>query len=421
MRVTHRTGIKKETRKKNKYSFLEYFIVLLVLWESTSTFLSHSSIFKLLITLFLILIFFYRKRKIEKEILFVLILVGSLIFIQGMIWGFSFVSLFTFSLFAVVLPYLAVKIVGIKYLKILSDIVFFSTLIAIPFYILQIFIPGFSGLLMDLEQRIRPEFALDGRYSILIYTIATIPRFEPDTILRNFGMFHEPGAYAVFLVLAITVNLMINDRPFDRKNLILMIALISTFSTAGYLAMILVYTVYFFYIKRNNPQYLILAIIVLIPLLIYVARLPFMTEKILYHVETETDKDLTDKTSGRILGARKALIVLQRYPLTGRGLTTASMEKDDYSEERAGYGFMAFFARLGVVLSIAFVYYFIRGMKRFAQNLTGNSKYWLLLLSGFIINLFSQHFITTSIFIMIFYIGLLKVFKYSNFSFNKYR
>lgn len=401
------------------YTFLEFLIVLLIIWESTSTFLSQSPHVKLFIFVFLVLIFIFMKKRLNRGVVYVFIIIGALIVIQGVIWEFSLTTFSTFSLFFVVLPYLAIKIVGIKYLKIASDIILISTLIALPLYFMQFFIPGFSELLMDFEQRIRPEFAIDGRYSILIYTIATIPRFEPDSMLRNFGMFHEPGAYAVFLVLAVTINLMLEDKVLSRKNTILLFALVTTFSTAGYLAMLMVFSVYFFYIKRKDPRYLVAAIIVLVPLLLYISNLPFMTAKIRYEYETQIERDLQERTSGRIFGARKALIVLQRYPLTGRGLTTASMETDAYSDERAGYGFMAFFARLGVILSITFIYFFMRGMKRVAYDFSGNQKYWVMLLSGLTINLFSQHFITTTFFIMLFYIGLLKIFDYSKFAADK--
>ena len=87
-------------------------------------------------------------------------------------------------------------------------------------------------------------------------------------------MFHEPGAFAVFIVLAIVINIMIDDRPFSRKNIILLIALVSTFSTAGILSIFLVYGFYFFRIKKKNIKVLIVSAIIFVPLSIYVIQLP---------------------------------------------------------------------------------------------------------------------------------------------------
>ena len=399
-------------RTKNIRKHVDIFITILILLIADNPIVMGNKFVLVGVFIFLSLVFMHRKKSIDSQIYWVIIAALMIMVFQGFRWDFSAFTFVTYTLFTIMIPYLTIKIVGIKYLRITAKVVYYISIISLVLFLGQVFIPGFTAILFGIESLFTPFSSLPERPSILIYSIATNTLQDGDLagFLRNPGMFHEPGAFAVFIVLAIVNNIMIDDRPFSRKNIILLIALVSTFSTAGILSIFLVYGFYFFRIKKKNIKVLIVSAIIFVPLSIYVIQLPFMTNKIEFQFSNQTSSALTTSTSGRILGARKALVVLERYPFTGRGMIQASRETDDTSDEKAGYGFMLFFSQVGIVLSIIFIVFFIKGMQRIAFYFSNKKVFWLLLGGSLLINLFSQKFIGDAFFIMFFFIGLLKEF-----------
>jgi hypothetical protein len=383
-----------------------------VVFISANPFVSSNRVF-LLITSFVLLFFFLKRRlRLDPQIFILLAITLLITLFQGILWNFSLFTFTTFFILAILTPYFSIKILGINYLRITSKIVFYSAIISLILYSGQIFIPGFTNTLFLIESFIKSYNSVPERPSLLIYSIAhnTIDRGEISDFLRNPGMFHEPGAFAVFLVLALVINIFIENKPFTIKNLILIIALITTFSTAGYLSAIIVFLLYYIIIKGKKVFVLFISLVILIPGTLYIFRLPFMSEKIKLELQDQSNKNLNEETSGRIFGARKAIIVLTRYPFFGRGLTKPSRETDLSSDEAAGYGFMNFFSQIGIIASIFYLFYFVKGLKRINLNLSSKPTFLILLLSSLMINLFSQHFISTPFFTMVLFIGLLKEF-----------
>ena len=60
-------------------------------------------------------------------------------------------------------------------------------------------------------------------------------------LFRNMSLFREPGVLAVFLIIALVFELFKNDSPRFKYMLVYTIALITTFSTAGYIILAAIY------------------------------------------------------------------------------------------------------------------------------------------------------------------------------------
>lgn len=58
---------------------------------------------------------------------------------------------------------------------------------------------------------------------------------------QNSGFAWEPGSFACFLVIALLLNLFLNKFKFDNKSKILIAAIITTFSTTGYLGLLMTF------------------------------------------------------------------------------------------------------------------------------------------------------------------------------------
>lgn len=93
-----------------------------------------------------------------------------------------------------------------------------------------------------------------------------------ETILgiwRNFGIFREPGVYAIFVNLAL-LNEIFNTKLNIKHILIFLITLVTTFSTAGYIAFAVILVFYVLYKKdRHKFLYMTLAIVLMASLAIF--------------------------------------------------------------------------------------------------------------------------------------------------------
>lgn len=67
---------------------------------------------------------------------------------------------------------------------------------------------------------------------------------------RNWGIFYEPGMYAFFLNFAIFLELFVSKNTDKKKIIILMLALLTTLSTNGYISLFLI--MFAFILQRKN-------------------------------------------------------------------------------------------------------------------------------------------------------------------------
>ncbi len=131
-------------------------------------------------------------------------------------------------------------------------------------------------------------------YSLIIYT--QLYTDYSGLVFRNSGMFWEPGAYQGYLNLAIAFLLLIQD--FKNKKLCLLIlscALLTTFSTTGYIAygfILIFYVLYFANLSRLRRSFLFIGLLGLCVFAFY--RISFLYDKILNNFQD------IDSAQGRI-------------------------------------------------------------------------------------------------------------------------
>ena len=148
---------------------------------------------------------------------------------------------------------------------------------------------------------------LDGggiyRVSSVLYTQLYDLQNGGTLTLRNCGPFWEPGAYQGFLNLAIVINLLYNkkDKQWKYKNLVFIIAIITTFSTGGYITLFVI-LMYVIYTKKKTPNYIkILYSLVFISTACYLyLSLEFLGDKIA-NDDARTAVSLSDLPDGPML------------------------------------------------------------------------------------------------------------------------
>lgn len=214
--------------------------------------------------------------------------------------------------------------------------------------------------------------------SFLIFTVPNVRIYEGQGLfglVRNSGFCWEPGIFSCTLVLAIFCNIMVNGVKL-RKNkslIVLLFGLFSSFSTTGYCSLIVLIAGY--YLFSNKTKFAgakILSAVILIPVILYVADLPFMRAKILEQLDKDnflTESARMDYVEGmdgiatltRFEGMTIDVLNIQDKPLLGYGTFSESFSYNNISENiNTSNGLTNFIACYGGILTILILFLLIQ-------------------------------------------------------------
>ena len=183
-------------------------------------------------------------------------------------------------------------------------------------------------------------------------------------LLRNPGMFWEPGAFAGYIMVAFMLFIGRLDEMwiYYRKSvLILLIALLTTMSTTGYIVMGVMLVLFSFKVIRNNVFSTFTVALLLIGFVYLYSNTDFMGEKISSQFEyarTQTEYEINYSRFGTIVFDWQ---YIKLHPLFGNGLMSETRfslhtKSFDFEELQAfGNGFTGIIASMGLVFFIVFL------------------------------------------------------------------
>lgn len=201
-------------------------------------------------------------------------------------------------------------------------------------------------------------------YGITYYPlfIHTFNSMQPA--LRNSGMFWEPGAFQGYLILALIFlgfhKRHISKTKYLRSLFILCVAVITTLSTTGFIALSLVPLLHYNWLKKAPRKALLqtlLAIYLLLPILAGIGifaykNIPFLGEKLSKEFESVGLQDNAWHRS-RIGSLVLNWNYIKKRPFTGWGLsekTRFSLNPEMIGKPQGmGNGFADFIAKFGLI------------------------------------------------------------------------
>lgn len=201
-----------------------------------------------------------------------------------------------------------------------------------------------------------------------------------NSYYRNFGLFREPGVFAYFICMAIVLLLTINTNNENRRRdsfslIVLIITLISTFSTTGYLALAVI-IVWLTLIKKNIQ---LKTVCVLLALTIIMA---FFTSRAIENPLSKLNKN-SSSFQFRIETVRTAMGLIVQHPL-GLGINKGlAAMKDNYG--LPAYHNTNTWTTLGVYLGVPYMLCSLAGFWKFSRKVLDSVLLFmpfLLLLSG---------------------------------------
>ena len=401
--------------------FIDYFLVTIVLILEVTVFFddiefSIPQLENLVQFIILSILFLKRKKSIDKIFILLVLLVKILILIQGYFFGFSLITLFTYPAFVFLTPYFLYKITWPRIFEYLVNVIYYTAIISTLLWLAQNLFNPFNYYLENLfysdnilTQGLIAPYQTDRISLAFIYTYPaySINIFGIE-VFRNYGLYHEPGAFAYFLIIAIGTNYIIQKNFFNKKNIIMALVLLTTFSTTGYLAFFLLVLTPVFS-SEVNPRIKVLAIpLFLIISAIAYTQLDFMHDKIETQFESEIDNDrIFERTGGRIWRIRGAINLLSTSPLFGRGIALAARDFELGSRYYfTGAGIWRTLSNFGLLFAPLLYYFYYKGIRRLCIANNFNTSFAIFFFVAIALSATSQRFFMDNITLLFFVNGI---------------
>ena len=115
-------------------------------------------------------------------------------------------------------------------------------------------------------------------------------------ILRNAGCSWEPGRFSIMILLALYCNMARCGIKFrgNWSSIILLISLITTQSTTGYIGALVLYSIFAF--KKFDVKYILVFFIIIVPIGYQLSKMEFMQEKIAEQLDMDTNLRKLDES-----------------------------------------------------------------------------------------------------------------------------
>lgn len=343
-------------------------------------------------------VFILRKRKVDR--FFVYYLVFVLVVQMGQMLKFyelpakTFLGMHARLLFA----YLTIRAVGKQTPNYYINILIFSVFTSLVFYL-----ASYNGTLERfMENSVAPlfdnPFVEEAGYkywpNVILYTFN--PKGEGLVWLkRNSGPFWEPGAFSGFLMVALLFNIIITGKLNNKKNRILILGVVSTFSTSGLLVLACV-IIFYLILNRDRGTKFVLVPVVLAVGVFGFFSFDFMGNKVI------STMNYTDQTyNTRFKSAMIDLKDFAKHPFFGMGRSQTT-RYEGQKDARAMHRNNGVSNQLVMYGGIAFILYFYLVYLSFYRMCTAygvNKKMALFAVITILLIGFSQIYFTKVFFI----------------------
>lgn len=380
---------------------LGYILSVILLLVSTRTSgPSRSYIFVFLMLCLVVFVFKFKKFKLDsffgKYCIFMFLLILSYtVYFRSFNPQFS-VSLFQSGLIA----YFVLKMLGRSFFDNLSHIIYLLALISLPLFLIQQFYYEDLHTINNFLEANFNGFQFGGDYdsNSIIYSM------KDNARTRNSGFMWEPGAFAAFLSIGILFNLLRTNMKLEYRTMIMVIAMVTTFSTMGYIALLFIYI---FYIGQSQKHKSILFLPLIVTAVFLVWRLDFMAEKIATEFNNIDNVSNIAFSSSLVkhervsLGRMGSLILdfkdFLRYPVLGVGGEFEAKSRSFYTNFNRTNGWGNYLVTFGLIGVILFFYNMTKSFKLiFFQYSTKAYHAGIIVI---LIITFSNHILTQPLFL----------------------
>lgn len=346
---------------------------------------------RMLIDLFAILLLIFKgKIKINRTSTFIVLVMFLITLLSGVM--ILAIKQTIIIIAAIAIGWLFTNIVSYSDFKTLYQrIMFFLAIFSLITFAVSVVAPQLVQLLPQIVRQ-----SGGGNYHNAIFSVI----FNSNYVSRNYGIFWEPGAFSIFLNIALFITLF--QQKASIKNVaVLCLAILSTLSTLGIacmLVLVLGYVSQRHRVVRKGIKNFMLFLV-----FCFVLYLIVDGEEFIYHVLGKlkiTNGKINTSTSVRIDAFVYMGKAFLSSPLWGVGYTEFSRIQESYCSGMATFTFMNLLATYGLIGGLLPV---IGCFKFFWKNIKGFIP--MLAMFGFTVAIFStENFMQiTLLYILMFY------------------
>lgn len=318
--------------------------------------------------LFPIVLFTYINRgyKVNGKMILVVVAFAILFILQALMWNGPITSIIqpTLQIFTLIL---FARIIYPNFNNIFTNIIYFFATTSLVIWCISM-VPAGYNFMFSLSQSL-PQYGLEklwevtdlgeSMYTCYLFSYSALDSgFTASTgIVRNYGPFWEPGRFTIFLTIALMIRLY-NNPKFDRKNIILLLADITTFSTTGYIALAILFIGYVA-IQKKNIGTKAIQILFIVACIVLISKLDFMSEKIIDQMN-----DLQN-THSRFGAMAYHFLQISQSPIIGYG---SHLNKAFNILEMSPNGWTHLLRCYGIPTSIFMLCLLYKGIKKYLHT-----------------------------------------------------
>lgn len=372
-----------------KYNYRDYLLVFILLATTGLEYFYRSQNYIVIGCIVSTFFFIKTRQKFNKHFLLIVLLFMVVETFQFLYFeGFS-LRTFMGTYIRLFLAYSVVCVVRHSFFYIYTSILYFFSITSLIFYLATV-IPGVSDFYLNTLGDLIPNlFEDDGFYkgskNIILFNFHEYSLAN----FRNPGPFWEPGAFATFLLIALIFNHIHDRELFAKKNIVLIIAIITTLSTTGFICLF----IFILYLNYNSLRKNVLTIVFFVLSIIGTIQLyentSFLKEKI--------EKDIAysnETTTSRFGSALADYNLFKESPLVGYGRSGA---KNNFKDEKffdvddhRNNGVFNLLVTYGLFITIFYLFKISQTFKKIGVFYNLPSYYFLFCFTIFLLLAFSQ-------------------------------
>lgn len=241
------------------------------------------------------------------------------------------------------------------FIKLYNKIIAFLAIFSLGTFLLSIIYPSLISKFPIIDVRYGTANVHNLFFSVCL---------SNNAFFRNYGLFWEPGAYQIFLNFALIFEMFFADKMNKNRICIYIITIITTFSTTGYIALIIILLAYAIrYKKIKHKVFILLPIIIFIITILFTKIMPqkyinLVFDKLTGVFSEEASLKYTTKT--RINAIIYPLKEFLNSPILGVGYNRFEYVNRNYCDSVATCTPINWFALFGITWGITCVVLYIR-------------------------------------------------------------
>ncbi len=385
-----------------KQSTFEYIIFTLLLAFSCFEYFFRETYLSWGVYLVAFLTLFFKKQKYNSQSAIPFIFIVSLWYcIQVLFVDRYMITTLVGQTVSLIGPFLVAIILKERFVKVFVTVIYWISVISLSIYFLSL-IPGVKSFLMDslapnfVSLNVEAAVYEGGGANLIIYNFQSGQELEAIGLMRNSGPFWEPGMFAVFLNIALIFHNLIEKSGLKFCNAILITALITTFSTGGFLSGLVILVSYFL-CKKQNILISLLGFALIIFVYYQLMELEYVGEKMLNQMRY----DNVGSDTSRFGAFNTQIQMILNSPIVG-GEDIAKYT----STKTLASGTLLPFVMLGIPCGLVFYYYMIKSFIRLAKSFDKNIWTGVCISVCFVILSFSQTILMTPVILTVIFVGL---------------